>query len=366
MTDETDNMKTAGESNPAAPKKRPGRAFRFTLCSLGLLLIVLVLASIFARSSNVITNGHWILAAISGRMFLVCAAMMVGSLMALLVLSRVLWVIGAANRRKKAIADRGQDARETRGRDALATRGQDARVTRGQDALATSEGGAVIVEFAMVLPFVLMFIAMMVQSMLLMAGYLCVHYSAFCAARAAIVQVPAYVASSNEDRNYINPGSSTKVGRIKASAVWALIPISCGSDDYPVTANCSDLQSGLTSYFQSFNQGVPNWINTQLPRRLSYAQDKTTMTISPPASGGLYGEHEDIVVHVEHTFYLSIPYMAKLFKSFGHGVDLDFGGGNYGLPIPAECRLPNEGVQDYVDEEKFDGFDSGGAVNVTP
>ncbi len=305
---------------------KQGRVFRYVLAALGLLLIALAVAAFFAQRSTVIQGGHWLRAAITGRPFLVCSALTVGCLMALLVLFRALWLAGQAQRQKGVSA----------------------------------EGGAVIVEFALVLPFILAFTMIMVQSMLMMAGYMCVHYAAFCAARAAVVQVPANVSSSNEVPNFVDQGGSVKLPRIKSSAVWPLIPISCGSDDYPVSQECSDLQSGLTSYFGSFGQDIPAWINTQLPRRFSYAMDYTVVTVAPPASGGLYAEHEDIVVNVEYTFYLSFPYMAKIFKTIGHGVDLNFGQGNYGLPIQATCRLPNEGVQDFVDEEKFD--DAGGAA----
>jgi hypothetical protein len=252
--------------------------------------------------------------------------------MALLVLFRALWLAGEAQRRKGISA----------------------------------QGGAVIVEFAMVLPFVLMFTMIMVQSMLMMAGYMCVHYAAFCAARAAVVQVPVSIAGSAEVPNFLDlGGASVKLARIKSAAVWPLIPISCGSDDYPASQECSDLQSGLTSYYGSYGQGIPAWINTQLPRRFSYATQYTSVTPLNPITGEkfpdpfhTYAEHEDILVSVQYTFYLSFPFMAKIFKTIGHGVDLEFGQGNYGLPIQASCRLPNEGVQDFVEEEKFD--DAGG------
>jgi hypothetical protein len=312
----------------------PGRVFRYLLAALGLLLIALVLGAVFAQSSNVIQNGHWLRAAVSGRMFLACAAVMVGCLMGLLVLSRALWLAGAAHRSKGV----------------------------------SPQGGAVIVEFAMVLPFVLVFVMIMVQSMLMMAGYLCVHYAAFCAARAAVVQVPTDLSLVNpiERPNYIDTSlleDSPKVSRIRAAAVWPLIPVSCGSDDYPITRDCADLQKGLTAYYDSFPQGTAGadthgWVTTQLPHRISYAWDYTHVTLEPSISGVAggethYGDHEDLVVDVDYTFYLSFPFMAKIFKTIGHGVDLPFGEGNYGLEIKAKCQLPNEGVQDFVEPDKF-------------
>jgi hypothetical protein len=58
-------------------------------------------------------------------------------------------------------------------------------------------------------------------------------------------------------------------------------------------------------------------------------------------------------VAVRHTFYLAVPYAARIFAMFPGGVKLDFGDGEYGTVIPASCVLPNEGVQDYVDIEMF-------------
>ena len=172
-----------------------------------------------------------------------------------------------------------------------------------------------MLEFTLVFPFILLLVCTMVQSMLLMAGNLCVHYAAFCAGRTAVVHIPRSLAG--EPTNFVEAGqASPKMTAIKASAVWPLLPISCGADDYPVSVDASSLQSGITEYFSSYSGTPPNWVN-QLPTRMSYAMDKTNVTLDPPVSGGLYAEHEDIVAHVDHTFYLSIPYLAKAFGMFG-------------------------------------------------
>ena len=84
--------------------------------------------------------------------------------------------------------------------------------------------------------------------------------------------------------------------------------------------------------------------------------DNTKLTILPPADGMAYGPHEDIRVRVRHVFYLSIPYVGRLFMKLGQedARELDFGDGEYGLVIHATTSLTNEGVQDYIEEEQIE------------
>jgi hypothetical protein len=86
---------------------------------------------------------------------------------------------------------------------------------------------------------------------------------------------------------------------------------------------------------------------------MNYALQNTRVRLEPTVSpSGAYGEHEDLVVTVEHNFYLSIPYFGRIFSSLS-GSDGSFSDGRYGLMIRSRCRLPNEGVRDYVDVEDF-------------
>ena len=73
----------------------------------------------------------------------------------------------------------------------------------------------------------------------------------------------------------------------------------------------------------------------------------------------LYGEHEEVRVKVEHTFYLAIPYAARIFHEIADrappndGRELSFGSGEYGVVIRAASSMVNQGVQDYVEVEEF-------------
>ena len=100
----------------------------------------------------------WLLRALTSPLAIRCGLVLWASAVLLVVLGSVMWRAGAAGR---------------------------ARPQRGQD-------GAVILEFAMCLPFMLMLVLLLVQSSMLMGGNICVHNAAYLAARSAIVQIPSY------------------------------------------------------------------------------------------------------------------------------------------------------------------------------
>ncbi len=219
-----------------------------------------------------------------------------------------------------------------------------------------AQGGTAIIEFALVLPILLTISLVMLQSSLLVGGNLCVGYASFCAARSAIVQAPAdYGDVSGEGPNVMREGiASLKRDRIHRAAVWAVMPVSYGgerfSEDPPV-----DLAERLTRISVDTGSPVPGWLDDRLGRKWSYAREFTTVDVSPPAEPPAYGEHEDLVVTVEHVYYLSVPYANRLLARLdSDGTQIDAGDGGWGMRIRATCRLPNEGPQDYVDVETFD------------
>ena len=271
-----------------------------------------------------LAGGHygWLLRAVTSRLFLFCAALLVvcGSIFA--ALSAILWQAGRPHRARRR-----------------------------------SQEGEAIIEFALALPFMLLLSLVMAQTSLVMVGNVCVHYSAFCAARAAAVTIPRDY-GVNEPRNYLkdDTDASGKLHRMKMAAAWAVMPVSCGSKDVPPAGD--SLPNGVSRFFSVQGLEPPAWADERLARKLGYAIDHTEVSILPPEvdeddDDELYDEHEDLRVTVRHTLYLAIPTAAKLFAMFPGGVELDFGEGEYGTVITASCSLPNEGVQDYVDIETF-------------
>jgi len=261
----------------------------------------------------------WVVSAITSRMFVICALVTLASTAGLVLLGGFLWRAGARQR--------------------LRPRGED---------------GAAILEFVMVLPIGLMLVLVIVQSSLLMVGNLCVHYASYCAARSAIVNVPADL-SPTEPPNFVSDDAtaSGKLRRVHVAAVWAVLPVSCSSPSIP-EGDAATLKKGLEGLLSGFGQEPPSWIQEHLGRKLQYAEDHTQVSLSAPLKGDKYAAHEDIVVTVRHTLYLSVPYASKLFATMAReGVELNFAPGEYGMEITATCRLTNEGVQDWVEAEKF-------------
>jgi len=305
--------------NGTAGRTQVGRLrLTYALAGGGLLIAVGTLAAVHLADPK----SRWLLEAITTHQFLTAAAVFLASAMGMICLCVLLWRVGRPYRRTRKLR-------------------------------LGDQGGAVIVEFALVLPFLLMLSLIMAQSAALMAGNIAVNYSAFCAARSAVVNVPLELA--NEPTNTLAaPAASTKLNRIKDAAVWAITPVSCPNNTY-ATAPCADLQAAIDRHMAAYNKPRPVWLDNTLPQRLQYAKDNTTVAIRAPANGVTYQEHEDIVADVSHVFYLGVPFAGRVLSGvFGNdGRTLGFAPGQYGVIINATSRLPNEGGQDYVDIEKF-------------
>lgn len=260
---------------------------------------------------------HWLAGAMLSKQFLLAAGVTVGACVALSALCTALWRMGAR--------------------------------WRGQ---RDGQGGTAMIEFVLVFPMALLMVLLLVQGMLLMAGNLCVHYAAFCAARSAVVEVP-YTTAAEPHNVVAGMEGSEKYTRIRGAAVYAVMPVSCGDASMPDQHLV--LQDGLDKFFQASNSQTPYWVGAQLGRKWLYAEEYTKVDLLPPANGDKYAKNEDITVTVQHTFYLSIPYARRIFSLGNDGVRMNLGsaGGDYGTIITATCRLTNEGVQDYVDIEKF-------------
>lgn len=219
------------------------------------------------------------------------------------------------------------------------------------------EGGA-MVEFALVLPFLLMIVLVMVQSALLMGGQLCVNYAAFCAARSAAVQIPRDM-GLNEPPNWLG---DRKTERVRLAAVWAVLPISYGGYDRSYSQG-QILRDGLERFFDRYGQQPPGWIDDRLGRKLAYADQHTEVELAEPDQTQTYtletGEqytgfaaNTDVTVELGHVLHLSVPFASRVFAAADDGVKLD--GGGYGMRMTTHCTLINQGRQDYVDVETWD------------
>ncbi len=257
----------------------------------------------------------WIHEALSNRTFILCGLVTLGCIVVMSALGGMLWHAGAAYRRKRR-----------------------------------SEDGNILLEFTLALPFLLMLSLLMTQSSLLMGGNLCVHYAAYCAARSAIVQIPSNLNQTEPHNTLLDSGA--KQQKIKAAAVWALWPVSCGSSAYSGSVDVSVLTAGVSQFCAGYGISTDGVIPSGMDRRLAYAAEYTTVNLSAPADGKKYADHEDIRISLTHTLYLSVPFAGKLFATLSSDGDpLGFGTGEYGMKIYANCTLTNEGVQDYIEAE---------------
>jgi len=306
------------------PRQRgePKTAPRARIAAVAGLLALGAIAAVCVAGLLIDPAGRWFFRAVTSRLSLLCAAMLVVLGAAFAVLAGVLWQAGRPCRGKRG-----------------------------------GEDGVAMIEFVLVLPFLLMLSLLMAQTSLLMVGNLCVHYSAFCAARTAVVTVPKDF-GAGEPRNLMRDfgDETSKLYRVKTAAAWAVMPVSCDSEEIPPSDDV--LPNGVSRFFGVQGIEPPIWADARLARRYTYAMDHTEISVAPPVvddddDDEYYDEHEDIHVTVQHTLYLSVPTAARIFAMLPGGVELEFGSGEYGTVITAACTLPNEGAQDYVDIEEF-------------
>lgn len=272
----------------------------------------------FVVSAHGAGPDQWVLRAISSRLSILCGLILWGSTVLLVLVGSVMWRAGAAGR---------------------------ARMRTGQD-------GAVILEFAMCLPFMLMLVLLLIQSSLLMGGNICVHNAAYLAARSAIVQIPSDGGELEPWNVLEHQDVSAKFLRIKSAAIWGVVPVSYGGEDIGET-DTEAVSEGIAQFFNSYGAHRPGWVDGYLGRKLFYALDNTQVFVRPPEDGMEYDQHEDVKVRVTHNFYMAVPFVARLFRALGDEDvrELSFGRGEYAMVIRAPCTLTNEGVQDYVEEE---------------
>ncbi len=317
--------------------RRPGLPRRaIAALTLALLAMAAVLVAAALQGAPRGACDGWLVRAVTSSGFLISAAITFASAAALLTVCWALWQAGAAGRQRR-----------------------------------DGQSGAAVLEFAMALPIALVLVLIMTQSSLLMGGNLCVHYAAYCAARSAIVQIPRDLSLSEPPNVVTDLAGSSKRNKIKLAAVWAVMPVSSSSKQFP--PGNGSITDDLKSFFKDSGvdeNDMPGWLSSgKLGRMMNYAEKHTQIELMQRVDMGqdeppeyhtlsypyIYGEHEEVRVVVRHKFYLAVPYADRLFYQLGEakGYGVDLGDGYYGLIIDAATSLTNEGTQDYIEIEKF-------------
>ncbi|MHC4481717.1 MAG: TadE/TadG family type IV pilus assembly protein, partial [Planctomycetota bacterium] len=188
-------------------------------------------------------RASWLLRAVTSGQFIFCAVLLVVCAVLFAVVVRLLWELGRPYRKRRR-----------------------------------SEDGLAIIEFTLAFPFLLGLALLMAQTSLVMVGNVCVHYSAFCAARAAVVTVPKDF-GDQEPRNRLldQDDPITKMHRIKRAAAWAVMPVSCGGEG--INAAEGEIAQGVDRFFAVQGLESPGWADERLARKFQYAMDHTEVAV---------------------------------------------------------------------------------------
>lgn len=269
------------------------------------------------------------------------------------------------------------------------------------------EGGVQSLAFVLTLPIFLVIMMFIVQVSQLMVGITMVHYSAFAAARSAIVWLPAHV-SEDEPENrllldsppreigsqfYVVPSdNSVKFRHIRQAAILGLAPIAPSRDlGIPAGNVSAESQRTIAAAQRMYRSLVPSSagnrrIDPRIANKIAYADRNTIVVVSwrdinagrgretlagratynprnhpNPAvvwEPGEVGWQDAVTIHVAHRFAL-IPGPGRLLAKHlvpSSGIpdevyrkirsDRDrYSEPVYSVLIPASATLPNEGMK---------------------
>ena len=223
------------------------------------------------------------------------------------------------------------------------------------------DSGVAMIECVLVTPILLIVTLLLIQTMLVFTGLFYVQYSAFAAARTAIVQIPT---SSDEPANELLPSEgSGKFDAIRSAAVVAVLPVSGREDGSSVAS--SQIVSGVGEVYAAQGRGEPAWVDEMLGQRLNYAINHTeiqlqrvtangteSVNFQPVESYTVFSPKEAIAVVVSHEFALSVPLASRVFAAAGPSGSYTPAGRDSESPGPpgqwtlieARAILTNEGI----------------------
>jgi Flp pilus assembly protein TadG len=201
----------------------------------------------------------------------------------------------------------------------------------GQSGLAT-------VEFALVFPFALMALLLVVQTALMVQANIVVNYAASCGVRAAVVWIPRPISTgaivtdpnaASDTANWISSDSvlSPKFFRIQSAAALACWPISgqfsveftqnaAGSNPAAVMTVGQALQlmhqvPGSQHTFNRFSDD--DWLSKYLYSVMNTrVRVQRVAPVLPFRPHGNYGADDLVQVDVEHDFSLRIPFAQRV------------------------------------------------------
>jgi hypothetical protein len=239
------------------------------------------------------------------------------------------------------------------------------------------QGAVQSFSFVLTVPLFIMFMLLIVQLSQIMIGMMTVHYAAFAAARAAIVWIPAHIATAEPVNpvEFIKPewiGAEYRVipgttlhSKIQHAAVLACAPVA-PSRDLPGFANPREISEAASAYYAYSLAVAPHLANNgRVPARISnklrYSAAATQLDLRyvspiwdriPPIYYPWVGWQDQVRATVTHDFAL-LPGPARVFArrvgstsattSDGLSQVLRRRNAVYTIPLTATCTLGNEG-----------------------
>ncbi len=225
--------------------------------------------------------------------------------------------------------------------------------------LWVNDDGTAMMEFALVLPFLLFMMLLLAQVTLISAGNVQVHYAGYAATRTAITQIPRdHSASGGSAGNLITAGEGdTKYDMIHRAGALACVPISGRATSGSVNADA--YLQGLRAYFASLNRSAEPWVAEPLKDRVRYAFNHTSITLASTTINGdgsvsatllgsgetyRFAPREPVTVRLLHELDLSVPYVRAFFADGSHET------GRF-ANVMAQYTLINEGDPTELPEE---------------
>lgn len=184
--------------------------------------------------------------------------------------------------------------------------------------IATNEdGGAYTLSYVMVVPFVMLFVCLVVETTLMLSAKVGTVYAAYAGARVGSVWSSATDWQSAEER-------------IELAAVKAFVPFASGSSDGEAGSAV-----GVDRYYTSYSEYVDDPVSEKYVRK-KYANASSKLKVKtdgPPARWD-----SDITVTVTYESPFRVPGIGRLLGESG-------GGGRYYFPLESSVTLRNEGPQ---------------------
>ena len=278
-----------------------------------------------APTSTLTLADGWFTNALTDRLTVICLASTVVCLIILVLLLRAMIRMGKVQK----MTDRLRD------------------LHRDQSATTT-------IEFALCFPILLSIILVLVQSMMLMAGNMYVHYAAYQATRYASIEIPQdYSKYGDLEANYYtNSPYSLKYERIHRAAAYSLLPVAgqLGTG----TGRANEMVDAIRNHYAAYGANEPAWIDSMLAGKVHYADAMTEIDVLETniddtddvrfdplrQNPSRFGPRDAVTVRITHKLNLGVPIASRIFSDGDHSGS---GPGRYTV-VTAVYTLTNEGT----------------------